>query len=43
MTEVISKDEVLRALENRMGKQPMDDEYLSDNQQQNKTEGAHDE
>lgn len=28
MTEVISKDEVLRALEKRMEKQPMDDEYL---------------
>lgn len=28
MTEVISKDEALRALGRRMGKQPMDDEYL---------------
>lgn len=28
MTEVISKDEALRALEKRMEKQPMDDEYL---------------
>lgn len=28
MTEVISKDEALKALEKRMEKQPMDDEYL---------------
>ena len=28
MTEVISKDEALKALERRMEKQPMDDEYL---------------
>lgn len=28
MTEVISKDEALRALGRRMEKQPMDDEYL---------------
>lgn len=28
MTEVISKDEALKALERRMEKQPMNDEYL---------------